>query len=569
MAACTGEPFVGYAHQEDDGLCRPLLSICYLHLVLVQETRPFKHFIEEKLRGIVAMFGSSEKNAFDGDSKQVSPPATEADHDMGSSVAYIDKAAEKSYGPPFFQPSFVSILTLLLLVRKLDFYLLPFLSLMYFFNSVDRSNLGNAKTDGMDKDLHFIGEEYSLLILLFYIPNGLCDLPLNMLTKKWSGKIMLPGLMVSWGACALLQCAAYNFAGMVVLRLFLGAFEAGFFAGTVFYLTLFYTRGELGFRIAIFFGSALLAAAFSGLISYGVFQINDPQVQGWKFLFIIEGAMTVLIGTAAFWWLPATPSTAWFLTPAERAAARARSLRDSSSSTGVEFSVRECFQHWKTWKFFPWMVISFTYPVAFSTTANFLPQIVARLGYSVVKTNLWTVAPNAVGFVFLLLVTYSSDRFRERTFHIVFALLVSGVGMVILATIDVLANKGVAYFACFMMASGAYIPSCLVHSWHNNNNLNENSRAATTGLLVGLGNLGGILSAGTFRQQYAPKYVPTLIATCCCNLVCIVFTLWLGGWMKMENRRRDREMGEVIRPEDIDTDELADGERSAKWRYFT
>lgn len=77
-------------------------------------------------------------------------------------------------------------------VRKLDLYLLPFLSLMYFFNSVDRSNLGNAKTDGMDKDLGFVGEQYSLLLLLFYVPNGLCDLPLNMLTKKWSGKIMLP-----------------------------------------------------------------------------------------------------------------------------------------------------------------------------------------------------------------------------------------------------------------------------------------------------------------------------------------------------------------------------------------
>jgi hypothetical protein len=77
-------------------------------------------------------------------------------------------------------------------VRKLDFYLLPFLSIMYFFNAVDRSNLGNAKTDGMDLDLGFTGEQYSLLILLFYIPNGLCDLPLNMLTKKWSGRVMLP-----------------------------------------------------------------------------------------------------------------------------------------------------------------------------------------------------------------------------------------------------------------------------------------------------------------------------------------------------------------------------------------
>ena len=68
-----------------------------------------------------------------------------------------------------------------------------------------QSNLGNAKTDGMDKDLGFVGEQYSLLILLFYIPNGLCDLPLNMLTKRWSGKLVLPSCM---GSCfALLVCA--------------------------------------------------------------------------------------------------------------------------------------------------------------------------------------------------------------------------------------------------------------------------------------------------------------------------------------------------------------------------
>lgn len=130
-----------------------------------------------------------------------------------------------------------------------------------------------------------------------------------------------------------------------------------------------------------------------------------------------------------------------------------------------------------------------------------------RLGYSVVKTNLWTVAPNLVGAVVLLCVAKSSDYFRERTFHILFSLALSLVGMVILAAIDVLRHKGVAYFACFLMASGAYIPSCLVHAWHNNNNVHENSRAANTGFFVGLGNLAGVVSAATFRTEYAPKYV--------------------------------------------------------------
>ncbi|TDZ19321.1 Major facilitator-type transporter hxnP [Colletotrichum orbiculare MAFF 240422] len=128
-------------------------------------------------------------------------------------------------------------------VRRRDYWLLPFMSIMYFFNAVDRSNLGNAETDGMSKDLGFVGEQHSLLILLFYIPNGLCDLPLNLLA----------------------------------IRLVL---------------------------------DALLASAFSGLVSFGVFQIRDPYVHGWMLLFVIDGALTMIFGVVLFWWLPASPKTA-------------------------------------------------------------------------------------------------------------------------------------------------------------------------------------------------------------------------------------------------------------------
>ncbi|KAI1341844.1 major facilitator superfamily domain-containing protein [Xylariaceae sp. FL0016] len=454
------------------------------------------------------------------------------------------------------------------LVRKMDLWLLPFMSLMYFFNSVDRSNLGNAETDGMSEDLHFVGEQYSLLILLFYIPNGLCDLPLNMLTKRFSGRIVLPSLMVGWGAMAMLQVACKNFAGMVVVRLIIGALEAGFFAGAIFYLTLFYTRAELGFRIAIFFGSALLASALSGLISFGVFQIHDPRIKGWMWLFIIEGAMTILFGVVAFFWLPRSAQTAWFLSEAERKVAAIRLLRDGSREINESFSVKECFSQWNNWRFSLWCVISFTYTVAFSTTANFLPLVLKGLGYNTVLTNLLTVPPNVAGFLVLLAVTYSSDRNRERTFHIIGSLTLSLIGLIVLASVNAQKNVAVAYFACFLLASGAYIPSCLIHSWHNNNNLSENSRAATTGLLVGLGNLGGILSAATFRTTYAPRYVPTLAATAGCNVTCITFTLWLGLWMRMENRRKDKEQNVVLRAEDVETQQLQEGENDPLWRYF-
>jgi hypothetical protein len=93
---------------------------------------------------------------------------------------------------------------------------------MYFFNAIDRTNVGNVKTNGIDKDLHFKGNEYSLLILLFYIPFRTLDPPLNILAKKISAKWTLPALMVIWGGIAMLQCAAKNFAGLLVLRLLLG-----------------------------------------------------------------------------------------------------------------------------------------------------------------------------------------------------------------------------------------------------------------------------------------------------------------------------------------------------------
>lgn len=278
--------------------------------------------------------------------------------------------------------------------------------------------------------------------------------------------------------------------------------------------------------------------------------------------------MTVIFAVVAFWWLPESPQTAWFLNEEEREVAKTRLLRDGTQSVGAEFSFKECFSTWHNWKFIIWCIISLTYPVAFATSSNFLPLVLRRLGYSTVVTNLLTVPPNSFGFLVLLAVTYNSDRVRERTFHIVGALTLSMIGLVILAAINAETSRGVAYFATFLVAAGAYIPSCLVHSWHNNNNFNENSRAATTGLLVGLSNLGGIISSATFRTTYAPRYAPTLIATAACNATCIVFVFWLGMWMRRENKRRNEAQGVNMKAEDVDTNQIEGGENDPQWRYF-
>jgi MFS family permease len=178
---------------------------------------------------------------------------------------------------------------------------------------------------------------------------------------------------VTWGVLALCQCAAKDFGSLLVIRIILGVFGAGFFAGATFYLTLFYPRGEMGFRLAIMQSFAVLASAFSGLISFGVFQINDPTVKGWLWLFIVEGAMTLITAVVGFFLLPDSAPKAWFLDDREKSAAIARLLRDNLSELDTGFNLKACFETWHDWKFPVWCLITFTYPVAYATVMNFFP----------------------------------------------------------------------------------------------------------------------------------------------------------------------------------------------------
>lgn len=122
--------------------------------------------------------------------------------------------------------------------------------------------------------------------------------PANILTRKLSARWALPSYLLFWGSTVILSPACKNFAGLAALRILLGMAEAGFGVGGVFYLTQFYKRDELAKRIALFYGSQTISGAFSGLIAFGVFQIKG-ELKGWQYLYLVEGALTILVGAIA------------------------------------------------------------------------------------------------------------------------------------------------------------------------------------------------------------------------------------------------------------------------------
>lgn len=146
----------------------------------------------------------------------------------------------------------------------------------------------------MTKDLHFVGNQYNILLSIFYVPLVLAGPPMNLLTKRFGASLILPLAMIMFGSMAMLSAACTNFGGIVTTRWFLGMAESGFYPGVIFYLTTFYKRNELAGRLSIFYAASEIAGAFTGLFAYGFFQI-DGALKGWQYLFLVEGRFPILL----------------------------------------------------------------------------------------------------------------------------------------------------------------------------------------------------------------------------------------------------------------------------------
>lgn len=452
--------------------------------------------------------------------------------------------------------------------RKLDFTLLPILTIVYLFNALDKGNLGNAKTGTLVQDLHLKGDQYYLITMIFYVPFCLCGIPLTLVIKKYSAARVIPILMFGFGSLSMIQAGVINFGGLFGLRMLLGIAESPMLPGVVFYLSTFYTRGELAGRVGIFYAAAAISGAFSGLIAYGVFQIKNPPISAWRILFLIEGAATCAFAIFAFFVLPRNSQSAWMLNEKEKEVAKERIEKDASVSVSEKLDIRDALRPFRDWRYAVWAAISFTLGVPLVSVNTFLPQIVARLGYNTVKTNLYTVAPNVCGAVFLLILTQFSDRFRERGLHSCFALVVGLAGWISLAVIPP-SNVHATYGAIFLAAMGASAPSVLTATWYTNNTSSESRRALLAAVMIALANAAGLVSTNIFQAKWEPDYTPSLaISGAFCGL-CLIITFTWTMYLRFDNSRRNRIQGVQLKAQDVATSELAKGWKSPHFRWTT
>ncbi|RKP39457.1 major facilitator superfamily domain-containing protein [Dimargaris cristalligena] len=412
------------------------------------------------------------------------------------------------------------------IVRRIDWRLLPLLNIVYMFCYLDRSNIGNAKLLSLEEDLGITQAGYSWGLSIFFIGYILFEVPSNMMLKRSRPSRWLSFIIITWGSFCVLMAANSGTASLLVIRFLLGAAEAGFFPGVVFFLTLWYKRSEMCTRLAIFYGASSMAGVTGGLLAYAMHGMNGVAgLAAWRWLFIIEGVPTVLLGVLVYFCLADSPSSVKWLTPEEKAVTLARlqvTAVNVVEPPGVQWAeVRSTYADYKTYLY---GLIQIGMAIPTYSMAFLLPTVINSLGFSSVTAQLLTAPVYFFAALFCVALALHSDRRQERAYHVAFSCALGILGLVLISFVR---NQVAQYLVLLLVVAGVNGCHAVNLAWATNNSLGRTRAAVISATTIALGNFGGIIAG----QIHMGNSV--------CLFVCGASAVMLKHILARENRRRD------------------------------
>ncbi|KAH7913398.1 major facilitator superfamily domain-containing protein [Hygrophoropsis aurantiaca] len=452
------------------------------------------------------------------------------------------------------------------ILRKVDYRLLPVLTILYLLSFLDRSNIGNAKIDGMATDLNLSAPGYNNALAIYFIGYIVFEIPANIVLKRFNPQAWLPTLTLVWGVVSICQGLVTNQIGLLGIRFLLGATEAGLFPGVIYVFSVYYRRHERSWRVAIFFGGAALSGAFGGILAYAIGNMtNVGDRKGWQWIFIIEGLITSGISLIAYFVVPTWSYKAKFLSEDERKRLLDRLNADSDAGVNEGFKwtyVRQAFEDHLVWAY-AFLFHGFSF-VLYSFSL-FLPTIIAGLGFQTWQAQLMTVPPNALAALSIWLTVWLSSRFNLRAPFIIVAAVVAIIGYIILISST---TPGAQYFGVLLIAAGVYTGNSLLLSWPGENVSGQTKRAVAVALQITVGDIGAIAGCLVYRPTLSSNlYRRPNIISIGYLLFAILMTSYLWISMSRENRKRGHLLAEGVDNKESDEDRVRLGDRSIHYKY--
>ncbi|KAH8887266.1 MFS general substrate transporter [Thozetella sp. PMI_491] len=459
-------------------------------------------------------------------------------------------------------------------VHKVDMRLVPMLSLLYLIAHIDRANIGNAKVEGLAEDLGMTDLEYNTILSVFFVPYVLFEVPSNVVLKKFKRpSVYLGSLVLMWGIVMTLTGVVRNYGGLMATRVILGALEAGFFPGAIYLCSYWYMPKDLATRISYFYCASALSGAFSGLLAAAIAQMDGiAGYQGWRWIFIIEGLATILLGVACFVFLIDSPalSTRW-LEPDEIRFLELQLFIKQGGKFHHEtgFKWRDLTMTLKNWRLYLQAYFLMCQSATSYGTKFTLPTITKAMGFSNTNAQLMSAPPYIAGAISSIFFARMSDRFNRRMPFVVIPMAMMLIAYSILLGMNgELASKiGPSYFAIVLSVMGIYPIQPAAASWNSNNLAPANRRAIGIALNNCIGNTGGIIGSFMYKDSEKPKYFTGFGLSLAFAGSGILVALFLEMSYKWANAEKAKMTEEEMRTK-YTADELLDmGDKSPLFKY--
>ncbi|KAH7084776.1 major facilitator superfamily domain-containing protein [Paraphoma chrysanthemicola] len=440
------------------------------------------------------------------------------------------------------------------LVRKIDFVILPIIGVLYILNYIDRQNLAAAKLQGIMEDLNMTTQQFATAISILFVGYLPFQIPSNLIIAK----ISRPGMyicvaVIIWGSISAATAAVKTYGQLLAVRAILGVAEAVFFPGAIYYLSAWYTKTELGKRIASLYIAQQFGNAFGGLLAAAIFQMDGTHgIAGWRWLFILEGAATVGIGGICACLMPEFPhNSKKFLSQAERDLAVWRVESEAGAGEAAAHEEKESVLKGFSKALADPKLLTLIFcnllSQAQGSIANYFPTLVRSLGFNSTISLLLTAPPYILaGFVYYWLMWYS-DR-KNVAYPIILTCIGIAIGMYIIPMATL--NVGARYFSMMILPFASVGPQLVLYKTINLHLARPVSKRAAASALVNA--IGGTSNIWASYLYYAPPQFFAAFGTLMGCAFLFAATITFYRWMVLrENKRLDsgnpEEIAKVIK----------------------
>ncbi|KLU87132.1 hypothetical protein MAPG_06136 [Magnaporthiopsis poae ATCC 64411] len=308
-------------------------------------------------------------------------------------------------------------------IRKMDVRIMLWTCVMLFTLEMDRGNLGSAVSDDLLTDLGLTTNNYNLGHTIFALSYLMAELP-SQLVSKWIGPDRwIPAQVTLWSIVAMCQFRLSGRTSFLVCRSLLGLIQGGFIPDIILYLSYFYKHHEMTIRLGFFYLAMTAADIMSSFLAYGILHMRGVHgLPGWRWLFLIEGAITLCVGLASFVMMPAGPTetagnlrgkAGWF-TEREEEIMVNRIIRDNPNKGSMHNRqpvtpklLWKCLCEFDLW---PLYLYALTAMIAFVPVAQYMTLNLRGMGFTVFETNLLTIPNRVIAAFTTVILMYSSER---------------------------------------------------------------------------------------------------------------------------------------------------------------